>query len=107
MDKYKKITDLGLKVCNKSTTWIIPQSFVSADDLLKVLDAGVEVTGMHNSVWDFSEMDSDSHKYQAIVIGIKELKPKQVTITRADLDKAFECNEMSVSVDLLAKRLGL
>ena len=43
MDKYKKITDLGLKVCNKSTTWIIPQSFVIADDLLKVLDAGVEV----------------------------------------------------------------
>lgn len=85
MDKYKKITDLGLKVYPISQSYV-----VLAEDLLELLNAGVEVTGRHHIVWEFSEMNYDSHIYQAIVIGIKEPNPKQVTITRADLDKAYD-----------------
>ena len=108
MDKYKKITDLGLKVCNKSTTWIIPQSFVIADDLLKVLDAGVEVySDSGTSTWTRGNYLSDTHS--ALLINIKELKPKQVTITRADLDKAWKKAREGSCIDLneIAKELGL
>lgn len=107
MNKYQKIKDLGLEIFEFGFANI---KYVKADDLLKVLDAGVDVTGMHNSVWDFSEMDSDSHTYQAIVIGIKELKPKQVTITREDLKTAFSDGFGIVDIsyfDVIAKRLGL
>lgn len=110
MDKYKKITDLGLEVYGG-----IINSYVDANELLKVLDAGVEVYGQkyfdsNNSKngWRVGE----NHSFQthsALLINIKELKPKQVTITRADLDKALKKARQGCYVDLnqIAKELGL
>lgn len=111
MDKYKKITDLGLEVYDNSKTWI-PQSFVRADDLLKVLDAGVEVTGDYDESFAFFEKSNPKlhgHTHSGLVINIKPLAPKQVTITREDLIEAVKnTNSFSGSyAEKLAEKLGL
>lgn len=120
MDKYKKITDLGLEVVN-ADLFFRGSLVVSADNLLKVLDAGVEVNGgmyegrgqsgyYEEKGWGFDQSPAgNTTTHTALLINIKELKPKQVTITRADLDKAWKKAREGSCIDLneIAKELGL
>lgn len=118
MDKYKKITDLGIEI----HIGLHPiKVMADADSLLKVLDAGVEVNGgmyegrgqsgqYEDKGWGFDQSPANElTTHTGLVIGIKELKPKQVTITRADLDKAWKKVREGSCIDLneIAKELGL
>lgn len=105
MDKYKKITDLGIEI----HIGLHPMKVMAdADSLLKVLDAGVEVySDISKTAWTERNYSSDTHS--GLVIDIKELKPKQVTITRADLINAVRrTNSFSSNyANALAENLGL
>ena len=104
MDKYQKIKDLGLDVVIN-----IYGAHVSANDLLKVLDAGVEVYSKKDCrLWHTLEAPENANR--AILINIKPLKPKEVTITREDLKTAFSDGLGRVDTsyfDVIARRLGL
>lgn len=105
MDKYKKITDLGLKVAVNAFSGV---NYVKADDLLKVLDAGVEVYGNGRQM-DVVKEPTNCDTHSALLINIKPLAPKQVTITREDLIEAVKnTNSFSGSyAEKLAEKLGL
>lgn len=105
MDKYKKITDLGIEI----HFGLHPlKVIIDANDLLKVLDAGVEVYG-NGKQMDVVKEPTNCDTHSGLLINIKELKPKQVTITREDLDKAWKrsSKEAFVNLDEIAKELGL
>lgn len=108
-NKYKKITDLGLNIYTEVTG-----IYVSADQLLEVLNKGVEVKGyiVNSNIeheWCFGEKSSKFDTHSGLVIGIKELKPKEVTITREKLKDALYASGNASEYDLnnLYEELGL
>lgn len=113
MDKYQKIKDLGLEIrkYTECLTYREPTDvfYIKADDLLKVLDAGVEVYSKKDCrLWHTLEAPENANR--AILINIKPLKPKEVTITREDLKTAFSDGLGIVDIsyfDVIARRLGL
>ena len=112
VDKYQKIKDLGLQVFTKP--YHTENQLVSADDLLELLDAGVEVythsDSKKPSYWGPKENGQFNDTHTGLIINIKELKPKQVTITRDELYEALKSVggfDASWNYETLAKKLGL
>lgn len=118
MDKYQKIKDLGLTIDSSyHAANGCHENVVNADKLLKVLDAGVEVYGQIDSdgPYHFQSLKclsgyADASTHSGLILNLKPLKPKEVTITREDLKTAFSDGFGIVDIsyfDVIAKRLGL
>lgn len=113
MDKYQKIKDFGLEVFD-GIDYI---KCVAASDLLEILEAGVEVYGQidGDGPCHFQSLRclggyAGESTHTGIIINIKPLKPKEVTITREDLETAFSDGLGRVDTsyfEAIAKRLGL
>lgn len=115
MNKYQKLIDLGLivnsyfAITNREDQY--PFKYVLADQVLKLIESGVDVVtyGERNGFYKKGFSLERDHKstHTGLVIAIKELKPKEITITREELFRKLNGMPCGYSLDEIAKALGL